>query len=180
MKGFQKKKQKLSCELKELSSQDKPPTVTSNCNDVSDIAETGETAAVAESLSDTLSIHSTLMKIFCPKSVETAPKSVETASRFNPSFVSQQLKTVKKNTRKTSAVTPKSKVSPVGLSGKSDKPVTVTLINSDDVYTLPKEKEKKQLRKERKMGFCTFSESDSSDEVQKKIREAIPCCKAKK
>ena len=101
------------------------------------------------------------MKIFCPKS----DVAVETASRINPSFginpsfVSQQLKTVKKNSRKPSAVTPTSKISQVGLSRKSDKPVTVTLINSD-VYTLPKDKEKKQLRTECKMGCCTFCESD--------------------
>ena len=40
-----RKRNKLSCELKELCSQDKPSIVSSNCNDVN--------ATVVESLSDT-------------------------------------------------------------------------------------------------------------------------------
>lgn len=180
LKGLQRKKEKLSCQLKELSQEPEAAlpmaTATTSCAASTETASTHKN--MAESLSHSSSIHSTLMKIFRPKPNDAA----ESSTNFNPSFTShqvQQKKLIKRSARKPCTITPpavkSTKVSQCALptSHKLDKPVTITLV-SPNTYTLPKVKEKKQLRKECKMGCCTFSESDSSEQVKKKIYEAFP------
>ena len=131
--------------------------------------EPKNSSSVAESLCAE-SVHSTLMKIFRPKSSE------KPTSSFNPSGIAGKISHGQKKSLKLSRNQPGSVATP---KVKDIKPVTVTFLYPD-VYNLPKEKDKKKLRDEGRMSFCSFSKEDSADIVNQKISEAIPCLKDKK
>ena len=57
---------------------------------------------------------------------------------------------------------------------KEFKPVTVTLMPTDEAYCLPKDKERKKLRAKGCMNCCSFSKDDSEETVKNKLLRAFP------
>ena len=137
-------------------------------------AEKPSCSAVAESLSHGAT-HSKLMEVFRRSAPTTGLSqthitgSTSQTSTFSPSALPSkvlhgQKKSLKLARKSTSVIV------------RECKPITVTLLPSN-TYSVPKEKEKKQLRDKGHVNCCYLSKEDTIDEVRLKLVKAFPALK---
>lgn len=162
--GYKYKKRKLMDELQSVESvaNSKIPVDDTAVSELSSSSAL-QGSSIASKLCNESSIHSTLSKLFKPsKQGKTKGKG-----KLGSTIVMKKDDGKAKKSEKEVVATTHAPAKPAKI-----KTVTIVLLSPDCCTSIPKDR--KKLRTEKRLNFCTFSSDDSVSEVNTKIKAAFP------